>query len=82
MFSLVLWSSIWISFVQIWTGFDALAWFVQSLGLILVVSDLFCHGIMRCFGVVILFPVDPSGDCIRVLCWNELQFGASMACFG
>ena len=79
MFSLVLWSSIWISFVQIWTGFDALAWFVQSLGLILVVSDLFCHGIMRCFGVVILFPVDPSGDCIRfVLGYDKLYVVASV----
>ena len=78
-FSLVLWTSIWISFVQLWTDFDALAWFVQSLVLILVVSDLFCHGIMRCFGVVILFPVDPSGDCIRVLCWdNKLYVVASV----
>ena len=72
------WTSIWISFIQFWTDFDALAWFVQSLGLILVVSDLFCHGIMRCFGVVILFPVDSSGDCIRVvLGYDKLYFGAS-----
>ena len=28
-------------------------------------------------------PVDPSGDCIRVLCWDELLvFGACLACFG
>ena len=27
-------------------------------------------------------PVDHSGDCIRVSCWDELQFGACLACFG
>ena len=27
-------------------------------------------------------PVDPSGDCIRVLCWDELLFVACLACFG
>ena len=37
----------------------------------MVVSDLFRLGMMRCFGVVILFPVDPNDDCIRVLCWDS-----------
>ena len=70
MFSLVLKTSIQISFIQLWTGFDALALFVQSLGLILVFLDLFCHGMIRCFGVVIPFLGDPSSDCIWVLYWD------------
>ena len=40
------------------------------------------HGLNSVFWSCHPVPVDHSGDCIRVLCWDELQFGACLACFG